>query len=125
MLTHERKAKMIEMHKNGMTYEDIGKAFNLSKQRVYSIIGGNSKNRFKMITKEDCIFPNLRRWMNDNRITREELCRRIFRNNHPVNKTQINEFLKGKHRDIRKSTIDKYLSVTELTYEQLFEVEGE
>jgi uncharacterized protein YehS (DUF1456 family) len=34
----ERKAKMVEMHNNGATYEQIGKAFNLSRQRAFQIV---------------------------------------------------------------------------------------
>ena len=118
---NERKSKMIEMRENGFTYQEIGEAFNISKQRVYSIIGGQLKNYHKTITVEQCVYPNLRKWMNDNCITRTEMCRRLYGNSHPVLVQTVVNFLKGKTNNIRKSMIDKYLSVTGLTYEELFE----
>jgi predicted DNA-binding protein YlxM (UPF0122 family) len=35
---NERKTKMIEMMNNGCSYSEIGKAFNLSRQRVFQIL---------------------------------------------------------------------------------------
>jgi hypothetical protein len=122
---NERKAKMIEMRNKGFTYHEIGKAFNLSSQRIFMIIGGQLKSHFKEITSQDCIHPNLRKWMNDNRITRMELCRRINGNNHPENYQRIRNFLIGKTQKATKSTIDRYLLVTGLSYEELFETEGD
>ena len=122
---NERKAKMIEMKKNGVTYAEIGKTFNLSKQRVYSIIGGQFKAYYRELTPEDCIYPNVRKWLNDNRISRAELCRRVYGSNNSNARTSNHNFLTGKARDMRKSTIDKYLKATGLTYEELFETEGE
>lgn len=122
---NERKAKMIEMHNNGFSYVEIGEAFNLSRQRVFQIIGAQTRYRIKAISPTECIYPKLRKWMNDNGITRAELGRMVFNNNHPQSHTNVGIFLKGRSKDIRKSTIDKYLSVTGLTYEELFETEGD
>lgn len=124
-VTEERTRQMIGMRKKGSTYEDIGKAFNISKQRVYSLIGDQVKNRFKEITSESCVYPNLRKWMNDNRITRAKLCEMLYGNRHPVNRNYISSFLKGNTQRVTRETIDKYLMVTGLTYEELFETKGE
>lgn len=37
-MADERKAKMIEMFDNGSTYAEIGKAFNVSRQRAFQIL---------------------------------------------------------------------------------------
>lgn len=65
-----RKAEMIAMHETGIPYKAIGEAFGISKQRVYQIIGNDSPGYFKTMAKEDCIYPNLRKWLNENRLTK-------------------------------------------------------
>ena len=40
---NERKAKMVEMRNNGCSYQEIGKEFNLSKQRIGQILKSNAK----------------------------------------------------------------------------------
>ena len=116
----EQKAKMIEMKESGLTFVEIGEAFGISKQRVYQLIGGQFRKHFNKITPKDCIYPNMRKWMNDNQISRSELTRRMFGDRHGVHYTWVSSFLKGTGRDVRKSTIDKYIAVTGLTYEELF-----
>lgn len=122
---NERKFEMLEMAKKGCTYQEIGETFHISKQRVYQIIGGRFKHRFKAITPQNCIYPNIRKWMNDNRITQAELTRRLYHNSHVENQGHVSAFLHGKKKGLMKSTIDKWLTVTGLTYEQLFEQDGE
>lgn len=119
----ERKPQMIEMRKNGSTYQEIANTFHLSKQRVCQIIGGSLKSHFKEISSEDCIYPNLRKWMNDNRITKAGLCRRIYGHGHAVCQGYVADFLRGRKPNTTKGTIDKYLIATGLTYEELFERE--
>lgn len=123
-MSKERTAKMVEMRENGSTYQEIGKAFGLSRQRVCQMIGGQVRSHFKKITPEDCIYPILRKWMNDNHITRADLCRRLYGNTHPKNSSRCRAFLKGINQEAKKNTIDKYLMVTGLTYEELFKTEG-
>jgi hypothetical protein len=119
-----RGFEMLIMKRDGATYEEIGKAFNISKQRVYQIIGEESKAHFREITSAECIYPNLRKWMNDNRISRSELTRRAFGDGHRVHYSHIYHTLRGESADLRKSTIDRYLAATGLTYEEFFYTEG-
>lgn len=121
----ERKAQMEKMLQNGATYSEIAAAFNLSRQRVFSIIGGRLENHFKEITAEECVYPNLRKWLNENRVTRAELCRRLTGGNtHPKTYSSVLAFCRGKTTRTPKQTIDKYLLVTKLTYEELFATEA-
>ena len=119
----KRIFQMLEMKKNGATYDEIGKAFNVSKQRVAQIIGDEVKGHFKLITPNVCIYPNLRKWMNDNRITKSELTRRFYGNTTPNNIVAVGNFLRGTTKAVTKKHIDKYIAITGLTYEQLFEEE--
>ena len=121
---HERTTKMLEMSKSGISYDEIGKTFDISKQRVCSLIGGQLKHHFRPISPESCVYPNLRKWMNDNHVSNSELSRRLYGNTSGTNQEAIRYFLRGKGRDTRKSVIDKYLAITGLTYEELFETEG-
>lgn len=119
---NERISKMLEMHENGSSYEEIGKAFNLSRQRVFQLIGGRVKTHFIELSPDDCIYPNLRKLLNDNRITRLGLCRMLYGSN-PSKYQNVYDFLRGRNTRTTKYTIDKYLKVTGLTYEELFETD--
>lgn len=121
-----RKAEMIKMRESGATYKDIGEAFGISRQAVFQHIGGMVRGGyFKTLSANDCIYPNLRKWMNDNHMSRSKLCRAMFGNTLPSNQHHISNFLRGKNSGATKHTIDKYLTVTGLTYEELFETDKE
>jgi transcriptional regulator len=59
-----RKEKMIELRKQGMTYEEIAKEVGTSRQRVYQIIGGNYR-RHRKFKEDEIVYAGLRNWMND------------------------------------------------------------
>ena len=60
----------------GMTYQQIGEVCGVSRQRIGQILGKWNPNNFHVIT-DSCIYPNLRKWMNDNKVSRAEFCRRM------------------------------------------------
>lgn len=62
----ERTRRMVEMHAQGATLQEIGDAFGISRQRVYQMISPHIHK-----TAERCIFPGLRRWMLHNCSPRE------------------------------------------------------
>lgn len=103
----------------GMRYEQIGKKYGISRQYVYQLIGGETKSRFKTLTEKDCIYPNLRKWMNENKVSRVELTRRLFGNGYANNQNYLCNWLKGKRYPLKKN-IDRLIKVTGLTYEELF-----
>ena len=106
----------------GMTYEQIGEKCGLSRQRVFQLIGGGTdraKKCFRTITDEECVYPNIRKWMNENSVSKSELCRRIFGSSHPNLMSQISAWLLGRYYPSKKK-IDKLIEVTGLTYEELF-----
>lgn len=119
---NERAEQMKQLRQQGMSYEEIGKVMGISKQRVYQVIGGTVKNWFKEITPEVCIYPNLRKWLNENRVNRSELTRMVYGNTSARNKQLIYSILKGS--DCLKHHIDNILQVTGLTYEEAFGKEG-
>lgn len=93
----ERKQAMIKMHESGMTYAEIGAFMGISKQRVYQLIGDTRKGCHKPITKEQCVYAGIRKYMNENKISRMMLVRMI----------------------------DKILKATGLTYEYAFKKDGD
>lgn len=120
----EREAEMMEMRRAGASYTEIAERFGLSKQRVYQIVGVRNKAYFKPITQAQCVYPYLRKWMNDNEVSVAELCRRMRGNAAGTNLSEVGHILTGKGKCMQKKTIDKLIKATGLKYEKLF-YEGE
>lgn len=106
----------------GMTYEQIGEKVGLSKQRVFQLVGGGTdraKKHFRTITEEQCVYPNIRKWMNENSVSKAEFSRKVFGTAHPKTMSLLCGWLSGKGYP-SKHNIDKLIEVTGLTYEELF-----
>ena len=123
----EREAmvqQMANMRDSGKTYQEIAEKFNISKQRVYQIIGSNGPKFFRHITATGCIYNGVRQWMNDNKVSITEMTRRLYGNYSPVNFNRVRNKLNGS-ASITKKYIDKILEITGLTYEVAFAVDSE
>ena len=116
----ERNEQMKSLRLQGMSYEEIGKVMGVSKQRVYQIIGGTEMNYFKEIGPDECVYPNLRKWMNENRISRPKLTRLMYGEEKyaPTRWETVGRVLGG--ANCRKTVIDRILKATGLTYEEAF-----
>lgn len=117
----DRKAYMVGLHKGGMTLREIAKTVGISPQRVSQIIGGEDKRLFKGFTEERCIFVGLREWLNENKVSVNELCRRIYGNAHAKSSAKLARELRGEWV-MNKRKIDSILKITGLTYEKAFEI---
>lgn len=100
----------------GETYNAIAKRFGVSRQAVWSGLNGKRKP-WQDITQSECIYPNLRGWMNDNRVSVPELSERVTGDRD--NGASVRKWIAG-HTNPNKKNIDKLLSVTGLTYEEMF-----
>ena len=120
----EREQRMVEMRMNGATYLQIAEAFGITKQRVQQIVGKRRGNNFRPFTEERCVYPILREWLNDNKISLAELCRMCRGNASSSNLSELRVVLRGESKWVTKPTIDKLINATWLTYEKLF-YEGE
>ena len=120
---NERKQKMIEMHIQGLSYVEIGQKMGISRQRVFQIIGDVRKGSHRTITEKECVYVGIRNWMNENKISRTALLRKIYGTIHSDQYHSLKSALKGSN--CSKYVIDNILKATGLTYEEAFKKDGD
>lgn len=104
---------------SGMTYEEIAIMFGVSRQRVHQVCGKYNPCRFQFISEKGCIYPNWRNWMNENKVSRYELARRMgLLSSQTSYVNAISGYMSGKCEP-KMWFIDKLLEVTGLKYEVL------
>ena len=118
-MKEKRSAQYIADRENGMSCKEIAEKYGISRQAVYAYCARRGIGHFRNYTKEEVVYPELRKWLNENKVSRSELARRMDCAPVPRKSKGISEWLKGKNHP-RKDSIDKLLAVTGLTYEQLF-----
>lgn len=111
-------AKRVEIYQalrnKGMTYEEIGQIFGVSRQCVHETICRGTDN-FHKASVMKVKYVGLRNWMLDNRMNIGSLEKLIGNQRlHMAIKNNGNP---------RKDTIDKILAATGLTYEECFKEE--
>ena len=107
-------------HDAGLSYTQIAKKYGCSKQNVAQACGKTRENYFAQYTEEQVVYPNLRRWLNENRVSRSEFCRRMGCGWTASNTPRISSYFRGT-RVPAKPIIDKMIEVTGLSYEELWE----
>lgn len=110
--------KYIEDRKLGMTYREIAAKYGVTFQSVQYACMRREGGTFRHFQPDEVIYPNLRNWLNENRVTKAELARRLGM--EPDN--QIARWLSGKCNP-NKNTISKFIAATGLPYEELFATE--
>jgi transcriptional regulator with XRE-family HTH domain len=115
----ERADLYIADRNAGMTYREIGKKYGISHQRVHQVCTGKRGPKFRPYKPEECIYPNLRRWLNENEVNRSEFVRRMEFEVIGNRVAEAARWFTGERYPYKKS-IDKMLAVTGLTYEELF-----
>lgn len=105
----------------GLTYAQIGEKYGLSKQRVGQLIGHSNKYYFKVIKRSGCKFVNLRNWMNENSISRNEFARMMGLIPSGPTLARIRSYMTGECTP-PKHYIDMMLKATGMDYETFFEV---
>ena len=119
---HERvrRGEIYRMERdNGMTIKKIAEKYGVSTQAVYQAAGRQDRSKFIFVEESQCIYPKWRNWMNGNKISRSELCRRMYGAIYPKMITLLSGYMKGKDYPT-KITIDRLLAATGLAYEELF-----
>lgn len=107
----------------GLSRREIAEKYGVSVQMVHQACGKHDPGHFRKITEKGCVYPNLRNWMNENKVGYLELLRRmgIFPVNQNLNTHK--KWLSGVC-DPRKETIDKMIAITGIPYEKLFAKES-
>lgn len=99
----------------GMTYEEIGRLYGMSKQAAHQAAHPSEGDHFHESAILKIRYVGLREWMLENRVSITMLEQRCGR-------TKLHHSLSG-NCEPRKGTIDRILSVTGLTYEKCFKEE--
>ena len=107
----------------GQTYQQIADKYGVSKQVVAQACGKQSISHFRFWSEERCIYPNARKWLNENKVGCAELVRRLGWHCYSTNYSRIERWLSGKNNP-SKDNIDKLLSITGLSYEKFFETDS-
>ena len=111
-----------EERRKGLTYQAIADKYGVSKQAVAQVCGRDNGLHFREWNSSNCVYPNVRKWLNENRITTNEMMRRMGLETNSCSHKRLRHYLSG-HFFPSKQKIDVFLSVTGLTYEQFFETE--
>lgn len=119
------KKQIIQDRQSGMTCKQVAERHGISVQYVSMITSGCcGTDDFKTVTPQRCIYPNLRRWMNENKCGVPELVGRMYLSRESANVAKLRRILRGETIPT-KDWIDSLIDVTGLTYERLFsEKEG-
>lgn len=118
------KRKQMQMLRDqGLRYREIAEQFGCTIQYVAIVCGKSNPSHFVPVGSS-CAYPNLREWMNKNKVSRNEFIRRMGLTIAPNNLDRFGAYIRGEAYP-RKNYIDKMLEVTGLTYEELFKTEDE
>ena len=115
----ERAYLYMAERESGLTYQQIADKYGVTRQAVAAVCGKSNPNMFRFITKEGCIYPNLRKWMNDNKVSKKELIRRMGVVPFTTAQRLMGDRLSGR-AELTKSEIDSMLMATGMTYEEMF-----
>lgn len=118
----ERLMDIIQMRIDGYTIQQIADKYGVTKQCIQqklSVIAGSQRSRPKGVD-ERIIYPNLARWIAQERITRYGLSHMLGLSKNNKVATTINKRLYGE-TDFSMSEIKKLLEITGYTFEYLFE----
>ncbi len=113
----DRAEQMKELAAKGMSYTAIGHQMGVSKQRVWQILGAKNHTS-KNITAEKCVYPNIREYMNYNRINVSKLTTLLYGNSNSSQYQTVYRALRG--ADCHKSFIEGILRLTGMSYEEAF-----
>lgn len=116
-----KRKQMQALRAQGLKYKEIGERLGVSAQYVAVVCGKGDQAYYRPVGDE-CVYPNLRKWMNKNKVSRREFLRRMGLTAHTGNYERLTSYLRGE-TEPRKAYIDKMLEVTGLTYEELFYTE--
>ena len=120
---HETRDAARELRMQGLTFAEIGKRLGVSRQRIAQCCAGTNPEATAWacrIKDLDCIiYPNLKKWMLENKVSISEMMRRIGLDTGSRRSESFRNKLKGRTQ-LTITDIKKILAVTGGTFEQMF-----
>lgn len=117
-MTNEEKRIAQEMYLEGESIGSIAKTLNYCSTTISRCLPAEIKTSCRR--SKNIIYPGIAKWLIMNKMSVKKLSEKIGANNkHP----HILLILQGKMCP-KKTTIDKILAATGLTYEEAFRTEG-
>ena len=116
-----RLERIREMRESGYTFEAIGRALGISKQRVYQILRRSKSAQKRAFNRNRpvSVYVNLEAWAKEHNCSWSELANRCGLHTELF----YRNFVHGLTGNPTKRSIDRLLEITGLTYEQLFQRE--
>ena len=119
-----KKQQILALRSQGLKYRQIAEKVGVSFQYAAIVCGQSHTGYFRAVTADECIWPNLRNWINVNRICRNAMLRRMGLTTYGENNMKLGRILKGTQTP-SKEWIDRLICATGLPYEQLFAEEAQ
>lgn len=114
-LTPEQIQEVLQMREDDYTLREIAKKMYVSVSLVAQIVPSDGKRRRPRDKKHRYVYPNIEKWLNDNRYTVMEFSKEVG-----VHSGTMSSHLLGRSYPT-KPVIDSILKVTGMSYEEAFE----
>lgn len=113
-MTIDQRVEAYRMRLEGKTFEEIGEHFGVSRQHIQQTLFFCKGPRGLDRSVKSCVYPNIARWMMENRIGISKFSERCGMNQATL------RLVLSVRGNPRKGTIDKILRITGLSYEEAF-----
>ena len=124
MRGHPKTDLYLAEREKGLTYRQIAAKYGVSHQTVAMACAKHSPGHFRPFNAKQVVYPKLRQWLNENKVSASEFTRRLGHIPTGGTHATVKAWFSGKNYP-SKRMIDKMLMVTGLTYEELWEEEAE
>lgn len=116
------KEAIISLSGEGYNYSEIANLVGVSRQYVHIVLGpkgGDGLTRFRILSEDQCIYPEFRKWWNEHQMNYRKFLKLMGMVYHKSNITNLQRYMRGE-RYPRKESIDKMIAATGIPYERLF-----
>ena len=116
--SHPRTDMARALRDTGLTYREIAEKMGISRQCVAQMCGKSDTSHFVKFS-DAVVYPNLRKWLNENKVSMAEFIRRCGYTSVSNEYQYFSRWMHGRV-DPTKRIIDACIKATGMTYEELF-----